>query len=136
MKVQEVIFFLFFACVCVVDKGVIQKSGKEGTCEDKTPGTPGNTARHRGKRFTPPGDSKTVSAEQDPGKKCRKSDQEGAAVSTEVIKTAVYLLCLVFETGITAPSALWRRSSDRHGSCAGFIKNPSCLLFCVYVDKN
>ncbi|XP_052030215.1 aprataxin and PNK-like factor isoform X2 [Apodemus sylvaticus] len=65
------------------DKDVIQKSGKEGTCEDKTPGTPGYTARHRGKRFTPPGDSKTVSAEQDPGKKCRKSDQEGAAVSTE-----------------------------------------------------
>lgn len=62
------------------DKDVIQKRGMEGTCGDKSQV---NTARHGGKRFIPSGDPKTVSVEQDPGKKCRKSDQGGLAVPSE-----------------------------------------------------
>ncbi|XP_034368449.1 aprataxin and PNK-like factor isoform X2 [Arvicanthis niloticus] len=62
------------------DKDVIQRTGKEGTCGDKTPV---NTSWHGRKRFIPSGNSKSVSAEQDPGKKCRKSDQEGPGVSSE-----------------------------------------------------
>ncbi|XP_031238327.1 aprataxin and PNK-like factor isoform X1 [Mastomys coucha] len=64
------------------DKDVIQRSGKEGTCEDKMLV---NTSWHGRKRFIPSGNSKSVSAEQDPGKKCRKSDQEGPAVSSEAV---------------------------------------------------
>lgn len=62
------------------DKDVIQRDGKEGTCEDKTPV---NTSWHGRKRFIPSGSLKSVPAEQDPGKKCRRSDQEGSAVSSE-----------------------------------------------------
>nr|BAB25711.1 unnamed protein product [Mus musculus] len=62
------------------DKDVIQRSGKAGTCEDRTPG---NTSWHGKKRLSPSGNSKSVSAEQDPGKKCRKADQEGPGVSSE-----------------------------------------------------
>ncbi|XP_028617536.1 aprataxin and PNK-like factor isoform X2 [Grammomys surdaster] len=62
------------------DKAAIQRSGKEGTCEDRTPV---NTAWHGRKRFIPSGNPKSVSAEQDPGKKCRKSGQEGPGVSSE-----------------------------------------------------
>lgn len=74
--------------VCVLDKDDIQRSGKEGTCEDKMLV---NTSWHGRKRFIPSGNSKSVSAEQDPGKKCRKSDQEGLAVSSEVIKTVLFI---------------------------------------------
>lgn len=99
MKIQEVIFFLFF--VCVLDKdAAAQRSGKEGACKDKAPV---NITCHGRKRLIPPGNSESVSAEQDPGKKCKSSDQEGPVVSSEVIKKCiVYFLCLIFETVISS----------------------------------
>lgn len=84
--------FLLVLCLCVfvcmLDKDVIQRSGKAGTCEDRTPG---NTSWHGKKRLSPSGNSKSVSAEQDPGKKCRKADQEGPGVSSEVIKAVLFI---------------------------------------------
>ncbi|XP_075839690.1 aprataxin and PNK-like factor isoform X1 [Microtus pennsylvanicus] len=59
-----------------------QRSGKEGACKDKAPV---NITCHGRKRLIPPGNSESVSAEQDPGKKCKSSDQEGPVVSSEEV---------------------------------------------------
>ncbi|CAO2605783.1 Aprataxin and PNK-like factor [Lemmus lemmus] len=64
------------------DKGAVQKSGKEGACRDKAPA---NITCHGRKRLIPPGNSESVSAEQDPGKKCKSSDQEGLVVSSKEV---------------------------------------------------
>ncbi|XP_038176079.1 aprataxin and PNK-like factor isoform X2 [Arvicola amphibius] len=60
----------------------VQGSGKEGVCKDKAPV---NKTCHGRKRLIPPGNSESVSAEQDPGKKCKSSDQEGPVVSSEEV---------------------------------------------------
>ncbi|KAL6094126.1 hypothetical protein STEG23_038014 [Scotinomys teguina] len=64
------------------DKDVVQRSGKEGTCTDKTPV---NRTRHGRKRLISLGNSESMSAEQDPGKKCKSSDQEGPVVSSKEV---------------------------------------------------
>lgn len=65
--------------VCVLGKDVIQRSGKEGTCEVRAPG---NQGRHGRKRLSPSGNSNSVPAKQDPGE-CKRSDQEGPVVSSK-----------------------------------------------------
>lgn len=60
----------------------VQRSGKEGACKDKAPV---NITRLGRKRLIPPGNSESVSAEQNPGKKCKSSDQEGPVVSSEEV---------------------------------------------------
>lgn len=72
--------------VCVLDKdAAVQRGGKEGACKDKAPV---NVTCHGRKRLIPPGNSERVS-EQDPGKKCKSSDQEDPVVSSKVIKKCI-----------------------------------------------
>lgn len=72
----------------MLDKDGIQRSGKEGTCKDKTPV---NVTQHGRKRLISPGNLDSKSAEQDPGKKCKSSDQEGLVVSSKVIKYVLFI---------------------------------------------
>lgn len=60
----------------------VQRGGKEGACKDKVPV---NITCHGRKRLIPPGNSERLSAEQDPGKKCKSSDQEGPVVSSKEV---------------------------------------------------
>lgn len=85
----------------MLDKdAAVQRGGKEGVCKDKAPV---NITRPGRKRLIPPGNSERVSAEQDPGKKCKSSDQEDPVVSSKVIKKCIiYFLCLIFETVISS----------------------------------
>ncbi|XP_060239683.1 aprataxin and PNK-like factor isoform X1 [Meriones unguiculatus] len=73
------------------DKDVIQTSGKEETCEDETQV---NTPWQGRKRLSPSGSSKSVSAEQDPGKKGKRSDQEGPVVSSKDVPESLSSITL------------------------------------------
>nr|XP_042129506.1 aprataxin and PNK-like factor isoform X2 [Peromyscus maniculatus bairdii] len=73
------------------DKDVIQRSGKEGTCKDKTPV---NRTWHGRKRLISLGNSESLSAEQDPGKKCKSSDQEGPVVSSKEVPESLSSITL------------------------------------------
>ncbi|XP_040594215.1 aprataxin and PNK-like factor isoform X1 [Mesocricetus auratus] len=74
-----------------VDKDAIQRSGKQGTCEDKTPV---NKEQHGRKRLISPGNLENMSAEQDPGKKCKSSDQEGLVVSSKEVPESLSSITL------------------------------------------
>lgn len=73
------------------DKDGIQRSGKEGTCKDKTPV---NVTQHGRKRLISPGNLDSKSAEQDPGKKCKSSDQEGLVVSSKEVPESLSSITL------------------------------------------
>ncbi|KAL1791081.1 aprataxin and PNK-like factor isoform X1 [Sigmodon hispidus] len=73
------------------DKDAIQRNGKEETCKDKTPV---NVKWHGRKRFTSPGNWESMSAEQDPGKKCKNSDQEGLVVSSKEVPKSLSSITL------------------------------------------
>lgn len=60
------------------DNNVIQRCGKEGICKDKTPV---NITWQGRKRLTSSGNSESVSAEQEAGKKCKNYDKKGPVVS-------------------------------------------------------
>ncbi|XP_036038134.1 aprataxin and PNK-like factor isoform X2 [Onychomys torridus] len=73
------------------DKDVAQSSGKEGTCKDKAPV---NRTWHGRKRLISLGNSESMSAEQDPGKKCKSSDQEGPVVSSKKVPESLSSIAL------------------------------------------
>ncbi|XP_021554828.1 aprataxin and PNK-like factor isoform X1 [Neomonachus schauinslandi] len=60
------------------DNNIIQESGKEGICKDKTQV---NVTQQGRKRLISSGSSESTSAEQDTGKKCKNADQEESVTS-------------------------------------------------------
>nr|XP_045739946.1 aprataxin and PNK-like factor [Mirounga angustirostris] len=60
------------------DNNIIQKSGKEGICKDKTQV---NVTQQGRKRLISSGSSESTSAEQDTGKKCKNAHQEESVTS-------------------------------------------------------
>ncbi|CAH7164288.1 aprataxin and PNK-like factor [Phodopus roborovskii] len=73
------------------DKDAVQRSGKEGTCKDKTPV---NITQHGRKRLISLGNLESMSTEQDPGKKCKSSDQEGLVVSSKEVPESLSSITL------------------------------------------
>lgn len=61
---------------------MIQENGKDRICENKTQV---NITQQGRKRSTSSGNSETILAEQDTGKKCKTADQEEAVISSKVI---------------------------------------------------
>ncbi|XP_040849226.1 aprataxin and PNK-like factor isoform X2 [Ochotona curzoniae] len=67
--------------VSVISEGsVIQENGKDRICENKTQV---NITQQGRKRSTSSGNSETILAEQDTGKKCKTADQEEAVISSK-----------------------------------------------------
>ncbi|KAI5145817.1 aprataxin and PNK-like factor isoform X1 [Manis pentadactyla] len=64
------------------DDNVIQGSGKEGVCKDKSQV---NITQQGRKRLIPSGSSESTSAEQDTGKKCKNADQEESIISSKEV---------------------------------------------------
>ncbi|KAM9585136.1 aprataxin and PNK-like factor isoform 1-T1 [Trichechus inunguis] len=64
------------------DNDVIQGSGKEGICKGKTQV---NITEQGRKRLMSSRSSESLSAEQDPGKKCKNADQEESVISSEEV---------------------------------------------------